>query len=307
MNGLREGLARWVDADLVTPEQAAGIAEYEARREPSGSGGLPRWVEPLAYVGVVLVGVALLVFAVEVWDSIAAWGRAALAGIVTTVLLVVGAVLHRSADQVGRRAASVAWLASLGGVAGTTALTVLATTEPDLDPDVVLALSTSAATVAGLVLYLVARTLLAHVGLAGAVSALLGSLLALLPLAGAATGALAFAALGVIWLLLTWGGLLTPSTVGYVVGAVLSLAVGFGSIDEAPLWSGLGVVVALMLVYLATVLDSRWVLAAAVLGLVVWIPVTVTLLFEGSVAVPAAILITGVVTLAVVVLGVRRA
>lgn len=306
MHGLRDGLARWVDAGLVTTEQALEIEEYEAHRTPTKS-GLPRWVEPVAYLGVALVVVSLVIFGVEVWDSIADWGRAALAGIVTTALLAVGAVLHRSADPVGRRAASVAWLASLGGVAGTTALFVLAATEPDLDPDIVSVLSFGAAAVAGLVLYLVSGTSLAHLGLAAAVVALLGSVLSVLPLAGAATGALAFSALGAVWLLLTWGGLLRPSTVGYVLGALLTLAVGFGSIDEVPAWSGLGVLVALALVYLATVLDSRWVLAAAVLGLVVWIPVTVTLLFEGSVAVPAAILVTGVVTLAVVAVGARRA
>lgn len=306
MHSLRDGLARWVDAGLVTTEQAVEIEQYEAHRTPPKS-GLPRWVEPVAYLGVALVVVALVIFGVEVWDSIADWGRAALAGIVTTALLAVGAVLHRSADPVGRRAASVAWLASLGGVAGTTALVVLAATEPDLDPDLVSVLSFGAAAVAGLVLYLVSGTSLAHLGLAAAVVALLGSVLSVLPLAGAATGALAFSALGAVWLLLTWGGLLRPSTVGYVVGSLLTLAVGFGSIDEVPAWSGLGVLVALALVYLATVLDSRWVLAAAVLGLVVWIPVTVTLLFEGSVAVPAAILVTGVVTLAVVAVGARRA
>jgi hypothetical protein len=311
MDCLQDRLASWVDADLVTAEQADAIESFEAAHgsaddSAAGTRGLPRWVEPIAYLGVALVAVALLIFGIEVWESIAVWGRAALAGIVTTVLLAVGAVLHRSDDPAGRRAASVAWLVSLVGAGGTAALVVLAVSEPDLDADVVLALSAGVASVVALVLYVVARTWLAQLGLAAALVALLGSLLTLLPLVSAATGALAFTALGVIWLLLTWGGVLTPPTAGWVVGAVLTLVVGFGSTDDAPVWSGVGIVVALGLVYLATVLDSRWVLAAAVLGLVVWIPVTVTLVFEGSVAVPAAILITGVATLAVVVLAVRR-
>jgi hypothetical protein len=42
-----------------------------------------------------------------------------------------------------------------------------------------------------------------------------------------------------------------------------------------------------------------------VLALVIWIPTTVIILFEESIAVPVAILITGVVTLTVVVAAVR--
>jgi hypothetical protein len=302
---LSERLADWVEAEIISTDQAAAIENHEAQRVPSGDSRLPRWVEPLAYLGVALVGVALLLFVLEVWDDLEDWGQVALAAIVTVVLLVAGAALHRSDASAARRAGAVARAWALVGVAGTVALA-----GDDLlgfDAEVAALVSAVTTVVAALSLYLLARTVLQQVGLTAAAVFLLAAVLSLLPLASSATAALLFTSLGVVWLLLTWGGLLTPREAGWASGGLLTLAVGFGGADpEQPAWSAAAVAAALALVYLATLLDSRWVLAVALLGLVVWIPVTVTQVFEGSVAVPAAILVTGVVTLAVTVLGVRR-
>lgn len=299
---LSDRVSGWVDAGLISSQQAGAILAHE---QAAAKGQLPRWVEPLAYLGVVLVAVALVLFGIQVWDRLAEWGQVALAAIVTGVLLAVGAAMNRYAAPGARRAASFAWLLSLAGVASTAAL--VSSEVLDLDDDVVVIISAGSAVAAGIALYLSSRTGLQQLGLAAAAVFLVGSVIGLLPLAEAWTAAVLITCLGVVWLLLTWGGLLTPATVGFVVGSVLMLAVGFGTADgQRPGWSVAGIAVALGLVSLSMLLDSRWVLAVAVLGLVVWIPVTVTLLFEGSVAVPVAILVTGIVTLAAVLLAVRR-
>lgn len=299
---LSDRVSSWVDAGLISSQQAGAILAHE---HEAAKGQLPRWVEPLAYLGVVLVAVALVLFGIQVWDRLAEWGQVALAAIVTLVLLAVGAAMNRYEAPGARRAASFAWLLSLAGVASTMAL--IAGELLDLDEGVVVTLSAGSAAAAGIVLYLSSRTGLQQLGLAAAAVFLMGSGTDLLPLTEAWTAAVLLTCLGVVWLLLTWGGLMTPAPVGYVIGSLLMLAVGFGTADgQQPGWSVAGIAVALGLVYLSMLLDSRWVLAVAVFGLVVWIPVTVTLLFEGSVAVPVAILVTGVVTLAVVLLAVRR-
>ena len=81
---------------------------------------------------------------------------------------------------------------------------------------------------------------------------------------------------------------------------------GLGGFAGLPLWSGVGVAVGLALVVLSAALEMRSLLVIGVVGLVIWIPTTVTTLFQGSIAVPVAILVTGVVTLTVVVAAVRQ-
>lgn len=295
----------WVDAGLITPEQATAIEQYEHAHESPSTGGLPRWVEPLAYLGVALVAVALILFGVQVWDQIAPLGRVVAAALVTACLLVVGRMLHRSTEAPARRAASFALLLSLAGVASTVGLLLADVIEASETTTVLVTAGLTVAVAAGI--YAAVREALQQLGLAIASAAFVVAVPPALEWGEGTVIPLLLAALGLVWLALTRAGLLTPPTVGWVIGSVLTLAVGLASTDQgAAVWAGVGVAVALGLVVLATALDSRWVLAAGVGGLLVWIPTTVTLLFEGSVAVPIAILVTGVVTLGVVLLAVRR-
>jgi hypothetical protein len=175
----------------------------------------------------------------------------------------------------------------------------------DLDEDVAVTVTAGCTAVAAVVLYLLAPTVLQQVGLAAAAVFLLTTLGSLLPLDEPWVFSLGWLVLGAIWLLLTWGGILRPARTGWVLGGLLALGVGFGVAGEQPIWSGVGIVVGLGLVYLSTILDLRALLVIGVAGLVVWIPATVITAFEGSVVVPVAILLTGVVTLTVVVAAVR--
>jgi hypothetical protein len=294
----------WVDAGLITPEQAAAIAKFEDAHEQM-SGRLPRWVEPLAYLGVALVAVAFILFGIQVWDQIAPLGRVGAAALLTALLLIAGGLLRRSVEPPARRAASFALVLSLAGVAATVGLVLADVVEASETATVVL--TTGLTTLAAGAIYAAVREALQQVGLAVATASFVIAVPSVLEWGDGLVVPLLLAALGLVWLALTRAGLMTPLPVGWVIGSVLTLAVGLASADgDSAIWAGVGVAVALGLVALATALDSRWVLGVAVVGLLVWIPTTVTLLFEGSVAVPIAILVTGVVTLGVVVLAVRR-
>lgn len=303
-SGLRDlpgHLETWTDAGLMTPDQAAAIRVFE--RESSGY-GVPRWVEPVAYLGATLVGLALFLFGMQVWDQLATWSRVALAGLVTLVLLGAGLALFRSEAAPVRRAASFALLLTVAGVTATAALTLFEAVE--VDEDLALPLTAACTAAVGLAFYLLARTTLQQIGLATGVVFLAVALGSSLDVSEPWMISLMLFALGAIWLLLTWGGLLRPASTGWVLGGLLALTVGFGGVDEQALWSGLGIVVGLGLVYLSAVVDLRILMVIGVLGLVVWIPATVTALFEGTVAAPVAIFVTGVVTLTVVVAAVRQ-
>jgi hypothetical protein len=291
-------LDSWTGAGLITVDQAGAIRAHEA---DDGARELPRWVEPVAYLGAALVAIALLLFVVQVWDRLAMWSQVGLAAVVTLTLLLAGGALNRSDAAPARRAASFAWLLAVVGVGATAALVFF----EFLDVDENTAILLTAACVAGAAgaLYLAARRALQQVALAAGVVFLTVAAGVVLTLEEPWVVSVTFLALGAIWLLLTWGGVLQPAGTGWVLGGLLALAVGSGG---EPLWAGIGVAVGLGLVVLSAVFEQRALLVIGVLGLLVWIPTTVITLFEGTVAVPVAILVTGVVTLTVVVAAVRH-
>lgn len=298
---LPERLGAWVDAGLISEDQADAIAAHEAETTDHG---LPKWVEPVAYLGAALVAVALFLFGLEVWDRLETWGRIALAGVVTLVLFGAGMLLHRSDAAPARRAASFAWFLTVAGVAATVGLTLFEAV--DLADDWSILLTGLAAFVAGLGLYLWTRTGLQQVAMAAGAVFTITAIPELLPMAEFWVATLLLFTLGGIWLLFTWAGLLRPAGAGWAVGALLTLTIGFATFESGDaVWAIIGIVTGLALVFLSTRVDARSLLGIGVVGLVVWIPATVTNLFESSIAIPVAILITGVVTLTVVIAAVR--
>lgn len=297
---LPERLGSWVDAGLITEDQADAIRAHEA--EPPDRA--PAWVEPVAYLGAVLVGVALFLFGLEVWDRLAPWGRLTLALLVTVVLVGTGVFLRRSDSGAARRAASFSWFLGLAGVLASSALAVYDVL--DVQEEWAVVIVAGVTLVASIGLYVAARTGLQQVAMGLATAFMVVSLMAVLPISPPWIAGLLLAGAGAGWLLLTWGGILTPEPVGWVLGSLLVLGIGFGTVDDGSAWwAGAGLVVALALIWLSTRIDLRSVLAVGAVGLLVWIPTTVVTLFEDSIAVPVAILVTGVVTLTAVVIGVR--
>lgn len=298
---LPERLGVWVDAGLITQDQADAIRSHEAGVDEQG---LPRWVEPVAYLGAALVAVALFLFGLEVWDLLATWGQVALAAVITIVLLGAGGLLRRSDAAPAHRAASFSWFLAVGGVAATAGIVVYEWL--DLAEETAFGIVALATFAAALVLHVLSPTTIGQVGLAIGTAAVVFAIPITFELTEPWIVGLAFFAVGAAWLLLTWGDLLVPKAAGWVLGGLFALAIGFGEVEtDTGLWSGLGIAVGLALVYLSTVVDLRTLLGIGVVGLVVWIPVTVTTVFEGTIAVPIAILITGVVTLTVVIAAVR--
>jgi len=296
-----KALDKWVSAGLIDEEQARAIQRHEAT---AVEGELPGWVEPVAYLGAALVAVALFLFGVQIWDQLAPTGRLLLATLMTLILFVVGLVMRVSKSPGAGRAASFSWFLTVAGVAATTGLIVFDIV--DLDADWAPLLVEATAMVSAVALYVFNQRTMQQVAIAVSTASLLATIPGLLPLGeeGWVTGLL-FLVVGAIWLLLTWARLLHPPAAGWVLGALFSISVGFGAFDGNAFWSGLGILVGLGLVWLSTQIEKRSLLALGVLALVIWIPTTVTILFEESIAVPVAILITGVVTLTVVVAAIR--
>lgn len=294
--GTAEDLQRWVHAGLIDADTAKEIGEFEARRK--GGRTVGRGTEAVAYLGVALVLVALGILAVELQDRIEPWGRFAVSMIVSVVLLVVGWLLGRSEEPAFHRAQAFAWFLAVGTVA--LAGGVLFGDFVQMDGvDVFLWVSVVALLLAT-VLWVVRPSSLGMVAMAGSAFLVTSALVGRLETVPNWSFGVAFAGLGVIWLLLTWGGILEPPTTSYTLSAMGILMVGISGGSNMP-WPLLGLVASLALMGLSVRLDQIVLVGFGVAGLFVYVPMTIFELFGESTGVPVAMLLTGLVLLGVVV------
>ncbi|MBL8777495.1 MAG: DUF2157 domain-containing protein [Acidimicrobiales bacterium] len=134
----RDEFDRWVDAGLLTEEQADAITAFEAD-QPSALGPTavavtspgtepaiapssvrPRWRSPrvpvvaesLGYLGAALAGAGLLLTVSSFWSELSAAGRMGLTGATAVVLGLAGLAVHEGADPALTRLRAVLWLAS---------------------------------------------------------------------------------------------------------------------------------------------------------------------------------------------------
>lgn len=134
----RDEFDRWVDAGLLTEDQADAIAAFEADH-PSAPGpaavtvtspstgpalaptaARPRWRSPrvpvvaesLGYLGAALAGAGLLLIVSSFWSELSAAGRMGLTGAAAVVLGLAGLAVHEGADPALTRLRAVLWLAS---------------------------------------------------------------------------------------------------------------------------------------------------------------------------------------------------
>jgi len=298
--GRTEDLQRWVDAGLIEPDTVRAIETFESTRE--GSGRVGRGMEAVAYLGAVLILVALAILATEFWDRIQPWGRLTLGVTVTAVLFGVGLILGRSDEPAVERAQTFAWLLTVAAVALST--TVALTEYTDLlDQDVFLYVSL-VSLLSAVGLWWLRESVLQMLAMGAATGAAVIAVVSRIESAPDWVFGLAFAGVGLLWLLLTWRGVFKPEKTSYGLSGVGILLISFPEGNEMP-WPLLGLAAALALMALSVRLGENVLLGLGVVGLFVYIPMTIFELFGESLGVPVALLITGLVLLGVVVATVR--
>ena len=330
-------LDRLVAAGTVTAGQADAVrAELGAAARPRTAGAAPTvegtdgaaavgrapdrrpltsvLAEVGGYVGATFVGAAAVAVAGPQWDALAFGGRLALL-LVPAVLLLTAAVAVAAAApgpwtprEVSpahgprRRLVSALVLVAAGLGGGAAALVAGGEREAT-------AATLTALLVTGLA-YVACRTALLQLG--AAVSAM-SAIYAVVDLSDAPIGAagVGVAALGVLWAVLAYVGLLAERVLGLVVGAGLAFLGGESLVvDES---SGVGYVVmaAVALAGLAGYLALREValLAAGAVALAVVVPQAAIDWSDGALGAAGAMLVCGlsIVTASVVGLRVRKA
>ncbi len=305
---LDEMLARWVRDGLLDAAQAERILAAELAPAPAGA-PRPRAAslvaEGLGYVGGVLVLVAAVTIAGRYWSGLGVAGRLGTVAGAAALLFAAGAGAPGGAA--GMRLRAVTWAAAVvavGGTAGLVGEEVL-----DLAGELVGLLAGVAATAVAVVLWRAHRTPVqqAVVVAAGAFTAGIGA--GALPGGDSPVVGTAVWGIGVVWLLLGWGGIAGPERSARVTahlagGAAAVLGALLAAGTDAGSGLAVGTVVALVA---AGVLTRDLVLlgvgAAATLVLV---PLAVGHWFPDTLAAPAALLVVGVLLVAGALVVARR-
>lgn len=294
--GLDHDLTRWIEEGIITADQAERIRSLESRR--SGGTATSRGIEALAYLGATLVLVALFLLGQELWDQFEPWGHFALGLIVTGVLLAVGWLLGRSTEATVSRAQTFAWLLAVpaSALAGYSLISEILGVR-DRENGVWIAL---VAFVVALLLWGVRHSTLQLVALGGAT--LMTTIMFLTRFSNLPEWApgLSFFGLGVIWLLLTWGGVFTPTRTSYALGSVAVLFISFPESNDMP-WPLFGLLIALGLVAISVRLSENVMLGLGIAGLFVYVPMLIFEWFGDSLGAVVALLISGLVLLGVVI------
>ncbi len=244
--GVDAELARWVEAGLLSPEQAAAISEHErvlaslppppAPPSPARAGRVPVVVEALGYLGGTLVVAGLVVLVAQSWSDIATAGRLGLSAAISGALLGGGALVRESDDPALARFRGLLWLLSAGAAALFVGVLVADGLGVERDETVVLAGSATVALHSGLLWRGRPRPLQQLGVLAGSAVAV-GALVAVL--AGSSPVGPAVWAVGGLYLVAGLSRRIPTPLLAEAVGAV---AVVVGASMSAEPWQGPGLV-----------------------------------------------------------------
>ncbi|GAA1152041.1 DUF2157 domain-containing protein [Nocardioides aquiterrae] len=294
----------WLQAGLISAEQAARLTTAAAlpatapRRE-----GVPVVAEALAYVGgaVVLAGSSLLT--AYYWGELAASWRFLLLAVATLVLLGAGAAVPRRLAAAGRRLRGVLWLAATAAWAGAAAVLV-----GEVVPD---AFGSETEPV------LVAGTTVCLAGLLWALHRFVLQQLALLVSGAVLVGtAIAWSGLPVepgvgVWVLgASWAALgatrvVQPAETPILLGAATAV---FGSMTAGDSDAGMVFVLVTVAAVVAAAIARHdlALLGLGALATMVNVPAAMSRWFAGSVPAATALVVVGLLLVAVAVSMTRR-
>jgi len=327
-SGCADSLQAWVEAGLITAEQAEAIAAHEAaapsaapadtaaQTGPTQDSRTALAVEVLGYLGGALALAAVAFIVAQMWESLGDIGQIALVGVATVGLLVAGAFLRRAQQQPLVRLARFLWFLAVGGVAATTFLiadTVVAELGGDEweYADQIGAVVSGAAFASGAILWLLERKALQLTALFISLMYFVFAVLNLFIDLQAELISWVAWGIGLAWLACTHFGVLKPRTAGYALAAVtLVLSPQLAAVDTT---AGmlvamliLGVVTALALLGAALYTEERLFLGFGALGILIYVPqLTFELFGDETFAAPLVLMVTGLSLIAVAVLYAR--
>ncbi len=341
MDTLTERLGTWVEAGLVSPEQAERIASFEggqskhtgfspatrgtlgldgrtdARSPTTSTAAPPRGsradrdrtslAEAIGYVGAALALGAIALLLGGLWSQLLVGGRLALVGVLTVAVFGAGLALRGAERGAMRRLTSVLFAATVAGVGWFAG--VVANDVADLGWAEIGVSVGGSMLVVSAALYLWRSGALLQLATLASALVTAGFALSVSDLQpDPAWYGVAFATIGVTWFVLSSGGWLSPRGLGEVTGALAALlGVQVAAFDGATVpVRAIGVLGAGGLVWLSVHHDRLHYLIVGAIALFVLAPQLVFELFGDAIGAPAMLLLVGLL-LVLLVVGLGRA
>jgi hypothetical protein len=298
---LEEDLDRWTAASVITPEQANAIRRLETAEAEHGAPAnrIPLIAEALGFLGGALAVGAGMIVASRYWEDLSTAARLITIGTVAAALVVAGRAVRREGEPALAHLGSFLWVLATGAACGWGA--ILAYNALGWrGADVVLAAGLAALALA-LPLWAWRSAPLQHVAaFAALIVTVAGSAGQLQHTGGIAIG-ISLWALGVIWVVLGWLGLVKPTPLAFALGGVLTIAAGRVLGGEGWWADVLTIATALALLAASVPTRSMVLLWVGVVAVFVAVPFAVTQHFGDSLGVPLALFLAGMALIGVAV------
>lgn len=296
----------WVTEGIITREQAALIVAHgEAVRVTevgAPAGRSPLAVEALGYLGGAIVVASTMLIGARFWNDIGTTTRLAILGAAAAALVGLGTAVPSRLGEMGSRLRSVLWLGAT--LAFAAVLGVLAADTLGLhENDVVLLVASGTSVLAG-ALWSRHRVILQQVAMMVALMATAAAAIAD-AVATEALPALGVWAVGAVWMILGWGGLLAPRTAALAFGAASMM---FGAMATMSYDAGivLAISTATAIVIIAAAFRDVILLGIGAVAALGTLPVAVNEWFPNALAAPLALLVVGLALVGIAVWTARR-
>jgi len=301
---LTDWVHQWADRGLITEEQAAQlVASVEGSVLPASAPSRTRavLVEAVAYLGGAIVVTSSILLGSLFWGDLTDVVRLALVGTAVAGLMAGGAAVRATHHAASGRLRSALWAASVAVAAA--ALAVAAGILDLGEVDAAVFVSAGATGVAA-VLWSRWRTPAQQAVTMAAAAMAAAAAVARLDVPDEAIG-LGPWVVGITWALLGWSERTLPARLGQTAGSAMAV---LGAMMTARSDAGtvLTLVTLVILVAAAMRLGDPLLLGVAAIGVVINVPAAVSRWFPGSVGVPVALLVVGLLVVLVAVVMSRR-
>jgi hypothetical protein len=308
------------DRGIITPEQADQLRDLAAATPPppppseaqdvSDDDTGPslahigtRIAEALGYVGAALAIVAGVFIAQQFWADLTPWSQTSLLGVVAIALLGAGAAVNGPIGTPTGRLGSFLWVLAAGATAAT--FSVYASEVANVTDNDMALWVTAPATILAAVLWRLRERALQLMTVTFGIAGVSMAILAQVDDTVVTWGGLLIWALGIAWMLLAYARVLTPLRAALVLGALGALAGPLFMFDDNwALWLGLGTAVALIVIGIGKGITALG--GMAVVALFVYIPRIVFEYVGDGLAAVVAMLLVGIVLVAVAVIMATR-